>query len=252
MVALASVILIPAYFVSAQDHVRENQPCAPLDRPEHQPAIPFEITAISDNGDGSGTISGTLQNVPDQLSVEEGVEEGAAVTVNYTSETKFVVDHEETTVDGFEVGDTAFAVGVIDFETMTIDARSILDQRFRSRFPLGEVVDVDTTSNWILVRSLRPNEGAENDYAYITYDDATSFNEDGEVVDESAITIGDKIHVEGDMNWDSEQYTVEISADRVSLYDETLPPRPGYGNQGTNQSANQAIRPQSNWGSVTE
>lgn len=158
MLALASVILIPAYFVSAEDHVRESQPCAPLDRPQHLPA----------------------------------------------------------------------------------------------RFHLGEVVDVDTTNNWILVKSLRPNEEGENDYAYITYDDETSFNEDGEVVDESAITIGDKIHVEGDMNWDSEQYTVEIDADHVALFDETMPPRPGRGNQGTNPGANQGIRPQSNWSPVTE
>lgn len=254
MLALASVILIPTYFVSAQDSVRENQPYAPapLDRPEHQPAIPFEITAISDNGDGSGTISGTLQNVPNQMSDEEGTDEGGAVTINYTSETKFIMDHEETTVDAYEVGDTAFVVGIIDFQTMTIDARSIVDKRFPLRFHLGKVVDMDTTSNWILVKSLRPNEGAENDYSYITYDDATSFNEDGEVVDESAITIGDKIHVVGDIDWDSEQYTVEISADLVALYDETLPPRPGRGNQGTNPGANHGIRPQSNWNQVTE
>lgn len=260
MLALASVILIPTYFVSAQESVRENQPCAlhenqpcaPLDRPEHLPAIPFEITSISDNDDGSGTISGTLQDVPDQMSEEEGIDEGGAVTINYTSRTKFVMDHEETTVEAYKVGDTAFAVGIIDFEAMTIDARFIVDKRFRARFHLGEVVDVDTTSNWILVKSLRPNAVAEHGYAYITYGDETSFNEDGEVVDESAITIGDKIHVEGDMNWDSEQYTVEISADHVALYDETLPPRPGRGTQGTNPGVNHGVRPQSNWNQVTE
>lgn len=252
MLALASVILIPAYFVSAQENVRENQPCAPLDRPEHQSAIPFEITAISDNGDGSGTISGTPQDVPDQMSEEEGVEEGGAVTINYTSETKFVFDHVQTTVDAFEVGSTAFVMGVIDFETMTIDARSIVDKPFLPKFHLGEVVDVDTTSNWILVKSLRPNEEGQEEYAYVTYGEETSFNEDGEQVDESAISIGDKIHVEGDMNWESEEYAVEISADRVTLYDETLPPRPGRGNQGTNPGENQGVRPQSNGNQVTE
>lgn len=229
MLALASVILIPAYFVSAHEDVRENQHRAPINGPQHPPAIPFEITSISDSGDGSGSIQGTLERVPERLTEKEGIEEGDTVTVAYTSETKFMVQHEEGSVDSFAVGDIAFALGVVDFEAMTIDARAVVDKPLPPKMHVGEVVEVDTQANTILVTSLRPKDDDEEEYAYVTHDAETTFNEDGEEADESAITTGDKIRLKGTFNWESEDYLVEIDADHIALFDEELPPRPGHG-----------------------
>lgn len=229
MLALASVILIPAYFVSANEEVRENQPCAPIDGPQHPPAIPFEITSISESGDGSGSIQGTLERVPERLTEEEGVEEGDTVTVAYTSETKFMVQHEEGSIDSFAVGDIAFALGVADFEAMTIDARAVVDKPLPPKMHVGEVVEVDTQANTILVKAMRPNDEGEEEYAYVTYDADTTIKEDGDEADESAISVGDLIRLEGTFNWESEEYLVEIDADHIVLFDEELPPRPGHG-----------------------
>lgn len=220
MLALASLILIPAYIVSAQN--QDGQPCEHGSHP--QPAIPFEITGITDNGDGSGSIQGILERVPERLTQEKGVQEGDAVTVTYSPETKFMVQHEEGSIGSFAVGDVAFALGVMDVDSMTVEARAVVDKPLPPKMHLGEVVEVDTGANTILVKSLRADQ---DEYAYVTYDEETSFKEDGEESDESAVSVGDKIHLEGTFNWESEEYFVEIDAEHVALFDETLPPRPG-------------------------
>lgn len=217
---LASLILIPAAFVSAGEHEGEGE------RPNHRPpAIAFEITSVSD-----GSLTGTLVNVPERLTEEKGVATGDSVTVTYTDETKFMEERTEVTVDAFEAGETAFAVGPIDFDTMTIDAKAIVDQmKRRGHFHIAEVVEVDTDANTILAKALRSTEDGEEKYVLISYSDDTIINEDGEEVDESAISVGDKIHARGEVNFESEEYAVEISAEKIRLWDETEPQRPGRG-----------------------
>ncbi|MDG1949272.1 MAG: hypothetical protein P8J32_00405 [bacterium] len=220
VLTLASLILIPAAFVSASEGEGEHE------RPKHRPpAIAFEITSVSD-----GSIEGIFVNVPSRLAEEKGVEEGDALTVTYTDETKFMEERAEVTVDAFEVGETVFALGRINFDSMTIDAKAIVDQPVRPHFRIGEVVEVDTDANTILVQALRPNqENAEENYVLISYDGDTIINEDGEEVDESAISVGDKIHVRGEVNNESDDYFAEIDAENIQLWDEKEPRRPGHG-----------------------
>jgi hypothetical protein len=220
---LASLILIPASFVSA------GEPSGEGDRPNHRPpAIALEITSISD-----GSIEGTLLNVPDRLSEEKGVDTGDSVTVTYTDETKFMEERSEVTVDAFEVGETVFALGTLQFdaltEEMTIEARAIVDKPMRPHFHIGEVVEIDTEANTILVQALRPNGEGEENYVLVSYDGDTIIREDGEEADESAISVGDKIHVKGDVNTDSADYFAEIDAEKIQLWDEKEPRRSGHG-----------------------
>lgn len=229
---LASIILIPAAFVSASEGEGEFR------KPDHRPpAIAFEITSVTD-----GSIEGTLVHVPDRLTDEKGVESGDAVTITYTDETKFMEERTEVTVDAFEVGETAFALGRIDFDLMSIEAKAIVDQPMQQRhlFRVGEVVEVDTDANTVLVKGLRPNEDGEENYVLVSYDGDTIINEDGEEADESVIRVGDKIHARGEVNTESENYFAEIDAEKIQLWDEKEPRRPGHGHGPRGERPQQA------------
>lgn len=102
-----------------------------------------------------------------------------------------------------------------------------MDKRLPPRFHIGEVVEVDPNANTILVKSLRPSKDGEVKYVFVTYDDQTTFSEGREDADESSVSVGDKIHVNGIVNWDSEQYVAEIDADHVILFEEK-PLRPAH------------------------
>jgi nucleotide-binding universal stress UspA family protein len=229
MLALASIILIPAAFVSA-DEGGEHEGHRQGHRP---PAIAFQIVSIEES-----SIEGELTLVPEKVTERHFVEEGEEITVYFDEETKFMVDGEEVTIDEFEVGEIAFAIGRVDFNAdgsdindITIEAKAIVDQPMRPRhsFHVGAVVEVDTDANTVLVKGLRPNEDGEENYVLISYDGDTIINEDGEEVDESAISVGDKIHAHGEVNNESEDYFAEIDADKIKLWDETEPRRPGQG-----------------------
>ncbi len=227
MLAIASMVFIPASFASA--HEQGNNPIE--GQRIHQFGVPFEIESITINDDGSGTMQGSLERVPEQLTEETGVTEGDAVTITFTSDTRFVLNHAEVTVEDFNEGDVAFAAGIPDMENMTVDARVITDKPFPPKRHIGEVIEVDTDANTILVKAIG-QEDEDAQYAYVTYDSETSFREDGEEADESAISVGDKIHVQGTFNFESDEYVVEIDAQTVSLFDEELPPRAGHPGHG--------------------
>lgn len=94
-------------------------------------------------------------------------------------------------------------------------------------FRIGEVVEIDTWANTILVQSLRPvEEGKKQEYVLISYDDETTFDKDRQDVDESGISVGDKIHARGDVNTESDEYFAEIDADYVLLWTKLEPKRP--------------------------
>jgi hypothetical protein len=97
----------------------------------------------------------------------------------------------------------------------------------RSHLPMSEVVEVDTAANTILAESSRPTrDGEEAQYILITYSDATTFNLDGEQIDEFGISVGDKLHARGEVNLESDDYFAEIEAAHVLLWDEVEPRRP--------------------------
>ncbi|NQV90743.1 hypothetical protein HQ487_05075 [Candidatus Uhrbacteria bacterium] len=219
--ALASMVLVP----SASAFAHENEVLHSTDRP---PAIAFEIVSILDNGDGTGTIGGTIERVSKVRTENTGVTEGASIQIQYSTDTKFVEESEEVTIDSFEVGEIAFAVGKIDFDAMTLEARVIIDHSMHKPFfHLGEVVKIDADANTILVKSLRPlEEGEDVQYILVSYDEETIINEDGVETDESVISVGDKIHTKGEVNLDSEDYFAEIDADHVILWDELEPRMP--------------------------
>jgi len=225
--ALASMVLVP----SASAFAHENEVKHPNGRP---PAIAFEIVSLTDNGDGTGSIEGTLEQVPEKLTEEKGVTEGASIHVEYSALTKFVEEGEQVTSEAFQVGEVAFAIGTIDFDTMTITAKAIVDQLMHKPFfHLGEVMEINTEANTILVKSLRPLEDGEDaQYLFVSYTDETIVNEDGKEADESAISVGDKIHVKGEVNKYSENYFAEIQADKVILWDELEPRMPNHTKTG--------------------
>lgn len=102
-----------------------------------------------------------------------------------------------------------------------------VEKPLHPRFHLGEVVKVDTTTDTIIVKSLKPSdENNGSEYLLVTYNQETVFSQDSEETDESALSVGDKVHVRGDVNLDSQEYFAEVDANVILLFDETLPPRP--------------------------
>lgn len=110
----------------------------------------------------------------------------------------------------------------------------------RGLFHVGEVVEIDTEANTILIQSLRPAEESEEpESVLITYDDQTTFNKDHEDMDEFGIAVGDKIHARGEVNKESEEYFAEIDAEHILLWNELEPKRPAfrYGHRQAEDSA---------------
>jgi hypothetical protein len=123
MLALTAIVLLPSFFASAAEADAEQEK-----RHARPPAIGIEITSVTDNGDGSGVLEGQLVDVPERLTENKGVESGDSVTVNFTDETKMMLEREEVSISAFNVGDTVFALGPIDFDESSIDAKALVDQ----------------------------------------------------------------------------------------------------------------------------
>ena len=136
MLILGAIILAPAYFVSADEDTNSSDDgSSQQHHPRHPAGIPMEITSISVDADGVGTIEAELVRVPDQVTQDKGVDDGTGVTVTTTSETKFVVDGEEADASDFSVGETIFVGGKIDFEELTIEAKVVSDEHLRPKRP---------------------------------------------------------------------------------------------------------------------
>lgn len=237
VLALASMILVPS--VSAFAHGPGNG--SEGNRPEHRPpAIAFELVSASASETGEGTITATIEKVSPRLTEEMGLEEGEEMTITYTSETTFIVDGVEVERDSFEVGEILFVVGEIAIDDMTIEADVIANKPafspLRRLFRVGEVVEIDTEANTILIQSLRSvQEGELQQYVLVSYDNETTFDKDRQAVSESGVSVGDKIHVRGDVNTESEAYFAEIDAEHVLLWTELEPKRPFF-QQGHRQA----------------
>jgi len=97
-------------------------------------------------------------------------------------------------------------------------------------FHMGEVVEVDTQANTIVLKSLfRNQDETEAIYILVRYNDETLIKEDRDEVNELSISIGDKIRAHGILTKDSDSYDAEISADRIHLFDEIAPRRMEFG-----------------------
>ncbi len=227
VVALIAAVVMPALSVSASDGgtgFGEDR-----ERPRHRPGVPVEVVSV-----GEDVIEVTLAAVPGKIADEHDIQAGAEITVNVSEETVYKLDGGEGSLTDLEAGEKIYVIGRIDFETLSVDARLITDKQ-KKPFRVGEVVEVDTDANTILVTGPNLEEG---EYILITYDDETQVNQDGEAADEGAISVGDKIHVRGEVNLESEDYKVEISADGIQLWEETMPkPHPNHFRGGMHNEA---------------
>ena len=222
--ALAALILLPSYFVFANED-EEKEKCH-HEGNGNRPGLAVEIVSVSVSDDDSGTIQATLMRVPPEVSEEQGIDDGDTVTISVTDETKYQLGGEDASADDLAAGEEIFVRGDVNLEELTISAEFISNRPPQPKFHVGEVVEIDTSANTILVKAMRPKDSEEDDeeqYIFITYNDDTVINEDGEEVDESAIEVGDRIHAEGDVNKDSNEYFTEIDADRIHLFEEQTP-----------------------------
>lgn len=221
--ALAALILLPSYFVFA--NADEDKEKCHHRNDGNRPGFAVEIVSVSVSDDGSGTIEATLTRVPEALTQEHGVDDGTEITISVTEETVYKFNGEEGSADDLATGEEVFVRGDVNLDELTIAAELIADRPPEPLFHVGEVVEVDTDANTILVKAMRPKDGGdgEEQYVFITYSSDTVIDEDGEEVDESAIEVGDKIHAEGDVNKDSDEYFAEIDADRIHVFEEQTP-----------------------------
>ncbi len=96
------------------------------------------------------------------------------------------------------------------------------------RLHIAEVIQIDTEANTILIQKWRGPEGEERGdqpYVLVSYDDETIIKVDKKESDESAIQVGNKIHVRGEVNHESEEYRAEIAAEYIVVWDELEPER---------------------------
>lgn len=221
---IASLILAPFTFISAaEDAEREHKP-----RPH---GIHVEIDSISVEDDGTGTIEASFLFVNERVQEEKGVQVGDSITVTFTSETSFYKDKEEVSAEDYAAGDIAFIAGKYDEASEEYTAKLVGNHPPKPRFIRhGEVVEVNTEDNTILVKPFHAQEGNDGEYVLVSYGDATEIKEDREEASESDITVGDKIRVRGEINLESDTYLAEIEAEFIALYDEMDPkPYRGHG-----------------------
>ncbi len=211
IVALVATAVVPALSVSAAAGESEQKHLG-----QQKPGLPMEVISVS-----SDSITTSLTRVPERLTQRHGIEEGDQVTVSITEETKVKIAGEDGDLSHLEEGQNVFVVGKIDFETMTVEAKRISDRHHRP-FRIGEVVEIDTDANTILVTNLKEDVG----YVLVRYDEETIIRQDLEEVDETAIEVGDKIHVKGEANLDSAEYKAQIDAQSIRLWDELEPRSP--------------------------
>ncbi|PJA45235.1 hypothetical protein CO174_04380 [Candidatus Uhrbacteria bacterium CG_4_9_14_3_um_filter_50_9] len=228
ILAIVAVVLSPVFFASAAESEGQGPHKSEGPRPHHPIGEIVEIDT-----DANTILVGPVLTPED--------EEVKYVLISYSDDTEIEEDGEEATESDISVGDKIHARGEHTFDSENylaeINAEFIVlfDQTEppvppRHGFPrLGEVVEVDTDANTVLVKGMRPNEDGEDVYVLVTYGDDTVINEDGETVDESSISEGDLIRAHGEVNTDSVEYLAEIAADNIRLWDEKEPPRPGHG-----------------------
>ena len=146
--------------------------------------------------------------------------EGDVVTVSYDENTRFRRKFfGDTDVSEFIPGDRLQIVGRVD-DDGTILARMIRDEnvfRFGVAYHVGEILEVNTDENYVVIERKR---GHGNDEWTINYDDNTTFFFDREEdADESVLEVGLDIRVRGTAN--NQLNTVEAVS--IAVFEEEKP-----------------------------
>lgn len=162
-----------------------------------------QLDSISENSDGTGTLTMTLLSNPDLRSGDVnnliGVE-GDQVTVNYDSNTDFVRRFNGKT-DASELveGDSLFVVGRKN-DDGTIGARLIKDVNIWVLGVVrhaGIVQSIDTSTNTMVLTPKRDEDSTDATSISVTYDSSTVFREGGDAASENDVAVGDVVHVRG-------------------------------------------------------
>lgn len=97
----------------------------------------------------------------------------------------------------------------------------------------GEIVEVDTQENTILLKLMHPPFGVDEEeekYALVHYEDDIVLMKNHEEVGEGELIVGKYIHVAG-KRIGSEEYQFEVTAEHVGIFDELKPWRDGLGHR---------------------
>lgn len=161
--ALLVLILLPSFFVFANED-EDKEKCHHRNDGD-RPGLAVEVVSVSVSDDGSGTIEATLTRVPEAVTQEHGVDDGTEITISVTEETTFKLNGVEGSADDLDSGEEIFVRGNVNLDELTIAAEFIADRPPQPVFHVGEVVEVDTDANTILVKAMRPkDEGEEEDH----------------------------------------------------------------------------------------
>jgi hypothetical protein len=88
---------------------------------------------------------------------------------------------------------------------------------------LGEVTEIDTANNTIVLKMTHPKrDDVEDRYVLVNYTDETVIMQDRNEATEEDIEIGEKVRVRGERS-DSDEYHGQISAEKMHVFDELEP-----------------------------
>ncbi len=98
------------------------------------------------------------------------------------------------------------------------------EQQRKSKHPrFGEVVEVNTNDNTLLLKALHPRfEELDDMYVLVQYTDETVIKQDREDAVEGDVEIGEKVVVRGEFV-ESDEYISEVTADKIHVFDKLQP-----------------------------
>ncbi|MEK9155433.1 MAG: hypothetical protein AAB839_02175 [Patescibacteria group bacterium] len=200
--------------------------------PDHRrgPGVVGEVTAVTQNGDGTGTITLTIAKPPverpnvvrhlaqnDDSNIPDA---GSSIVIAYTSETKFSINGEESSAANLAVGTTVRVVAgragdeLLPAKIVTTDVRKPADMKKHRGF-MGIVSAIDATANTMTVQFAGRNERPATTVT-VVYSDSTKFVKSGETSNEAAVTVGATVQFNGTLSADSG--TVKVSdVTRINL-----------------------------------
>ena len=188
--------------------------------PDHRrgPGVVGEVTAVTQNGDGTGTITLTIAKPPverpnvvrhlaqnDESNIPVA---GSSIVIAYTSETKFSINGEESSAASLAVGTTVRVVAgragdeLLPAKIVTTDVRKSADMKKHRGFS-GIVSAIDATANTMTVQFPGRNDERPAVTVTVVYSDSTKFVKDGETSSESAVTVGANVQFNGTLSTDS-------------------------------------------------
>lgn len=188
------------------------------------------VSAVTQNGDGTGTVTLTLEARPEnaprptgeaaehvQDRIERFREEhpdapkpGDSVTVNYDDSTKFMINGTEASASELTVGTKVRVLGArFDSDTaakvITTDVKPPAGRMHRGITAVIESVDAATNSFKVLLPARGEHEAQ---VILVQYSDDTTFKNGQDDATENDLSAGDRVQVNGKLN--VEEGTVSI------------------------------------------